>query len=91
MNTLIILAVQTKGVAIIVILALLIGAAIIAYLTAWLYSKSIYVKKINIIQAEKDELDKQIAILNTDNDNLQKSLLEKDTEIENLNKKLKGK
>ena len=50
MNTLLILAVQTKGVAIIVILSLVLGAAIIAYLTAWLYYKSIYVKRIEVIE-----------------------------------------
>ena len=84
MSTLIILAVQTKGVAIIVILSLLLGAAIIGYLTAWLYYKSIYVKIIKALESEKDELNNQIAILNTDINNLQKSLLEKDKEIEDL-------
>ena len=86
MSTLLILAIQTKGVAIIVILALLLGAAIIGYLSAWFYCKSIYVKKINIIQAEKDELDRQIADLNEEISKLQESLLEKDKEIENLTK-----
>jgi SMC interacting uncharacterized protein involved in chromosome segregation len=89
MSTLIILTVQTKGLAIIVILLLLLGASIIAYLTSWLHYKSIYVKRINIIQSEKDELEKQIDILTTDNDNLKKSLLEKDKEIEDLTKRLK--
>ena len=84
MSTLIIFAVQTKGVAIIVILSLLLGAAIIGYLTAWLYYKSIYVKIIKALESEKDELNNQIAILNTDINNLQKSLLEKDKEIEDL-------
>ena len=89
MDALIILAIQTKGVAIIVIIALLLGAAIIGYLTAWFYAKSIYVKKINILQAEKDELNKQIADLTSDNEDLKKSLLEKDNEIEKLTKKSK--
>jgi len=89
MSTLIILAVQTKGVAIIVILSLLLGAAIIGYLTAWLYYKSIYVKIIKALESEKDELNNQIAILNTDINNLQKSLLEKDNEIKDLKSRLK--
>ena len=63
MNTLLILAVQTKGVAIIVILSLLLGAAIITYLTAWLYYKSIYVKKIEIIESEKEEYIKGLTSL----------------------------
>ena len=87
MSTLIILAVQTKGVAIIVILALLLGAAAIGYLTAWLYCKSIYVKIIKAMESERDELNNKIAILETDISNLQKNLLEKDNEIENLKKK----
>lgn len=86
MNTLLILAVQTKGVAIIVILSLLLGAAIIAYLTAWLYYKSIYVKRIEVIESEKEELNSQIVNLNTEISNLQKSLGEREHEIENLKK-----
>ena len=86
MNTLLILAVQTKGVAIIVILSLLLGAAIITYLTAWLYYKSIYVKRIEVIESEKEELNKQILGLNEEISNLQKSLGEKEHEIENLKK-----
>ena len=86
MNTLLILAIQTKGVAIIVILALLLGAAIIAYLTAWLYSKSIYVKKIQVIESEKEELKGQIVSLNEEISLLQKNLGEKEQEIEKLKK-----
>ena len=86
MNTLFILAIQTKGVAIIVILALLLGVAIIAYLTAWLYSKSIYVKKIQVIESEKEELKGQIVSLNEEISLLQKNLGEKEQEIEKLKK-----
>ena len=86
MNTLFILAIQTKGVAIILIMALLLGAAIIAYLTAWLYYKSIYVKKIKVIESEKEELNRQIVSLNEEISNLKKSLGEKEQEIENLKK-----
>jgi predicted flap endonuclease-1-like 5' DNA nuclease len=84
MSTLLILLAQTKGVAIIVILSLLLGAAIIGYLTAWLYYKSIYVRRIKAIESEKDELKNRIDTLNTDNSSLNKSLGEKDTEIEHL-------
>jgi peptidoglycan hydrolase CwlO-like protein len=86
MNTLLILAVQTKGVAIIVILSLLLGAAIIAYLISWLYYKSIYVKRIKVIESEKEELNRQIVSLNAEISNLQKSLGEREHEIENLKK-----
>lgn len=87
MNTLFILAIQTKAATIIVILALLIGAALIAYLTAWFYSKSVYVKKIQIIESEKEELKGQIANLNEEISLLQKNLGEKEQEIENLKKR----
>ena len=90
MNTLLFLAIQTKGVAIIVILLLLLGTAIVAYLTSWLYYKSIYTRKIEVLQSEKDELNGQIDALKAGNDKLQKSLLEKDEEIENLKKKSKS-
>ena len=79
-----ILLAQTKGAAIIVILFLLLGAAIIGYLTAWLYYKSIYGKKIAAIESEKGELKNRIDNLNSDNSSLDKSLAEKDSVIENL-------
>ncbi len=90
MSTLIILATQTKGTAILVILSLLLVAALISYLTAWLYTKSIYVKKIKIIESEKDELNKQITILNTEINDLKENLSEKDDEIIKLKSKSKS-
>lgn len=63
MSTLIILLAQTKGVAIIEILSLLLGAAIIGYITSWLYHKSIYLKNMKAIESEKSELIYQIANL----------------------------
>src|SRR4030042_153974 len=55
MSTLIILLAQTKIIATIEILSLLLVAAIIGYVTAWLYYKAIYIRKIKAIEAEKDE------------------------------------
>jgi len=66
MSTFIILLAQTKGVAIIEILSLLLVAAIIGYITSWLYHKSIYVKNMKAIESEKDELKNQIGKLDTD-------------------------
>jgi peptidoglycan hydrolase CwlO-like protein len=88
MSTLLILVAQTKGVALIVILSLLLGAAIISYLTAWLYYKSIYVRRIKAIESERDELNNQIVILNEAISTLNKSHKEKDDEIENLIKEV---
>jgi predicted flap endonuclease-1-like 5' DNA nuclease len=88
MSTLIILLAQTKIIATIEILSFLLVAAIIGYVTAWLYYKSIYVRRIKAIEAEKDELKNHIVNLNTDKSNLQKRLGEKDNEIQYLNKEI---
>jgi predicted flap endonuclease-1-like 5' DNA nuclease len=88
MSTLIIFLAQTKIMATIEILSLLLVAAIIGYITAWLYYKSIYVRRIKAIEAEKDELKNHIVNLKADKSNLQKSLGEKDNEIQYLNKEV---
>ena len=75
---------QTKGGAAIEILSLLLVSAIIGYITAWLYYKSIYVKRIKAIESEKDELNSHILDLNKDKSNLNKNLREKDNELEHL-------
>lgn len=55
MNTLIIFLVQTRMLAAIEILSLLLVAAIIGYVTAWLYSKSKYVKRIKALESAKEK------------------------------------
>jgi peptidoglycan hydrolase CwlO-like protein len=84
MNTLMIFLTQTKTAAIIEILLLLLVAAIIGYIVAWLYYKSIYTKIIKGLESEKEQLNNQIVKLNDDNSKLKKSLREKDDEIGNL-------
>lgn len=84
MNTLTILLAQTKGEATIVIISFLLGAAIIGYVTAWLYYKSIYTKRIKAIESDKHELNNRIVNLNGEISNLHKSLDEKDKEMEHL-------
>jgi predicted flap endonuclease-1-like 5' DNA nuclease len=84
MDTLLILVTQSKIGAILEILSLLLVAAIIGYITAWLFYKSVYARRIKAIVSDKDELNKQITILNTDKSNLHKSLREKDNEMEHL-------
>jgi peptidoglycan hydrolase CwlO-like protein len=49
--------------AVITIIALLLGAAIIGYLTAWFYAKSIYTPIIRKLEEEKADLQKQVADL----------------------------
>ena len=90
MNTLTILLAQPKGAAAIEIILLLLGAVIIGYVTAWLYYKSIYSKKIEIIESENEELKSKIEGLKEDKNNFQKLLLEKDNEIIQLKKEIKA-
>jgi predicted flap endonuclease-1-like 5' DNA nuclease len=84
MNTILLFLVQTKLGATIEIIALLTGAGIIGYITAWLYYKSIYTTRLEEKESEKAELDKQIIKINSDKSNLYKDLREKDKETERL-------
>jgi predicted flap endonuclease-1-like 5' DNA nuclease len=84
MNTLLILVTQSKGGAILEILALLLVAAIIGYITAWLYYRSVYARRMKVIESDKDELSHQIDHLNTEKSNLHKGLHEKNIELEHL-------
>jgi predicted flap endonuclease-1-like 5' DNA nuclease len=84
MSTLLILLVQSKGVATIEIILMLLVAAIIGYVTAWLYYKSVYEKRIKVIESEKHELNNRIVNLDADIFNLKECLGEKDVEIEQL-------
>jgi predicted flap endonuclease-1-like 5' DNA nuclease len=81
--------VQTKSEATVFIISLLLGAAIIGYVTAWLYYKSVYVKRIKVVESEKHELNNRIVNLDGIIVDQKKSLDEKDIEIKQL--KLDGK
>jgi len=84
MNTLLILLTQTKVAASIEILLLLLVAALIGYLTAWLYYKSVYIRRIKAIESDKSELNKRVDNLNAESNSLHKNLIEKDHQIEDL-------
>ena len=84
MDTLAILLVQTKSEATIEIILMLLGSAIIAYLTSWLYYKYIYEKRIKIIESEKHELNNSIVNLDAEIFDLKKSLGEKQIEADHL-------
>ena len=89
MNAILILLGETKLSATIEILFLLIVAAAIGYITAWLYYKSIYTDRIKTIESEKNKLSKDLLSVESENGKLQKTLLTKDVEINSL--KLTGK
>jgi predicted flap endonuclease-1-like 5' DNA nuclease len=84
MNNLIILLAQTKSEAAIEILSLLLVAAIIGYITAWLYYRSVYTKHIQVIEFEKNKLNNHNVNLEADKINLHKNLLLKDNQIHHL-------
>jgi predicted flap endonuclease-1-like 5' DNA nuclease len=84
MTTLIFLIAETKGGAIIEILLLLLVAAIIGYITSWLYFKSIYKKRKEILEFERHEFNNRIINLNAEISKLNNSISEKDMEIVHL-------
>ncbi len=84
MKPVLILFAQTIGGATLEILSLLIVAAIIGYVTAWLFYKSVYEKKLKVAKSEKHELTNRIVNLNGTIVDLQKSLDDKDQEMEQL-------
>jgi predicted flap endonuclease-1-like 5' DNA nuclease len=84
MDTLAILLVQTKSEATFEIILMLLGSAIIAYLTSWLYYKYIYEKRIKIIESEKHELNNRIVTLDAEIFDLKKNLSEKQIEADHL-------
>lgn len=96
------LATSVTG-AVITIVALLLVAAIIGYLTAWFYAKSVYTPIIKGLEAEKADLLKQVAglkddisklnrkvdDLNSKINNLEGEISKKENEISELKKKIK--
>lgn len=84
MNTLIILLAQTKGEATIEILSFLLVAAIIGYVTAWLFYKSVYEKRIKAVEADKHELNNRIVNLDGIVVDLKKKLSVNEKEKEQL-------
>ena len=70
-----IIAKTTVG-AIIEIIILLLIAGTIAYLTAYAYYKSVYTKKINLLEEEKAALERRISVYQAEIDDLSKKIQE---------------
>lgn len=70
--------------AVITIVALLLVAALIGYLTAWFYAKSVYTPIIKGLEAEKADLQKQVAGLKDDIGRLNKNIEELKAKIDKL-------
>jgi peptidoglycan hydrolase CwlO-like protein len=91
MNTLLILIAQSATSAMLEIALLLLGAALIGFLTAWFYQKSVYTPVIKRLELEKEDLNKKIVGLNNDIaglkskiGELENAISKKDKEIEQL-------
>ena len=80
---------QSQIGAIIQIIILLIIAGIIAYFTAYYYYKPIYTKKINALENEKLDLERQNSGLRTEIGKLEEKLKSKEEEIEEIKKNIK--
>ncbi len=90
MNALIIFLVQTqtRTEATIIIITLLLVAAIIGYITGWLYYRSVLKRKIMVAESKTEKLNNQIAKLNTNNSDLLENLREKGNETDYLQKEI---
>ena len=84
MFTITLLLAQTKGAAIIEILLLLIVSSTIGYITAWLFYKAGYKKRLGEAQSEIHVLNNRTDNLNGEITDLQKSLDKKDQEMEQI-------
>lgn len=84
MNTLSVLLVQTRGEATLTIISLLLVAAIIGYITAWLYSRSVYERKLKAVESDKHELNNRIVNLDGTIVELTKNISEKELETDHL-------
>jgi peptidoglycan hydrolase CwlO-like protein len=79
-----ILLVQSVTGAVFTIIALLLVAAVIGYLTAWFYAKSVYTPIIKGLEAEKAELQKQVADLKENVSRLNKSVADLNGKVAGL-------
>ena len=84
MNTLTIIIGQINGTALIQILLLLLGAAIIGYFTSYFYYRAIYTKIIEKGEFERIELQKQMDLMTQKISDLEAQINEKISEINQL-------
>lgn len=90
MNAQFILLAQSVTAAVIEIVLLLIGAALIGFLTAWFYQKHFYTPIVKRLEDEKVDLNNQIIGLKTDIADLNKQVAGLKSENGKLNEKISG-
>jgi peptidoglycan hydrolase CwlO-like protein len=89
MTQLFIQAAQSVTGAVITIIALLLVAVIIGYLTAWFYAKSIYTPVIKGLQADKEELTRQVEGLNRQVELMKSEITRLNSTVESQSEKIK--
>jgi len=79
---------QSVALNVVTIVTLNIVAAVIGYLTAWYYAKSVYTPVIKRLEADKVVLNKQVVTLNDEISNLNEKVNKLKDETNNLNEKV---
>ena len=88
MNAFVILSIPGRTEATIEILCLLLVAGFIGYVTAWLYSKSLYSKRIKELEQKRDELKSDVNKLTVELKKAEKTLVEREKALDYLNKEV---
>ncbi len=91
MGSFIILQVMSVTAAVILIVALLLVAGLIGYLTAWFYAKSVYTPIIKKLEDEKVQLNREISGLKDDISKLESKVTSLNGKIKDLEKEISDK
>lgn len=91
MGSFIILQVMSVTAAVILIVALLLVAGLIGYLTAWFYAKSVYTPVIKKLEDEKVQLNREISGLKDDISKLESKVTSLNGKIKDLEKEISDK
>ena len=88
MNPLSLLLIQSDIGSVLLFILLLLVAAVIGFITAWFYSKSIYSPVVKNLEDEKVELNKQIHSLKEDAVELNNKIEELNDKVSKLEKEI---
>ncbi|NMC36924.1 MAG: hypothetical protein GYA41_01210 [Bacteroidales bacterium] len=91
MGSLAIFQIMSVTAAVILIVALLIVAGLIGYLTAWFYAKSVYTPVIKKLEDEKVQLNREISGLKDDISKLESKVTDLSGKIKDLEKEVSDK
>ena len=86
MNSLITLQIMSVAASVVLIIALLLVAGLIGYLTAWYYAKGVYTPVIKKLEEEKAQLNRDIDKLKDENTILKVKIVDLDRKVDELDK-----